>query len=118
MTVYRYAWDQSGRAFTEAAWIESAWTHFVRLPDDSDVTFALFLMGIFAEHVRGQSIVVLGEVQADAVPFSAGVLDGCPFCNARNAAPNRYPLTTVTRTAMCLRRNAALTKESRRKDIA
>lgn len=56
---YRFAHSRTKRDFTESEWIKESWNHFIRLKDDTDITFTLFLVSIFRQHIAARTIVSL-----------------------------------------------------------
>lgn len=82
MTVYRYAFDRSGRTFTEHDWIGQAWPHFIKASYDTDGTFYFFLCSVWALRIAEGSIVEATYEGDDKIrPFQA---IGCPKCDRRH----------------------------------
>jgi hypothetical protein len=103
MKLYRYRHDPT-RNFTEAAWIEQALVndYFIRLDDDTDGSFLMFLSNIWDDHLRTRNIYPVDEEPGTQKAVSA---DACPFCR-RYKIPEEswtpYVLTNRLAFALCL----------------
>lgn len=63
---FRFSYDRSNRSFTEADWLNSAWDQFERLEGDSDLSFALFLISTFQDHIRSGKFSVAATKEEEA----------------------------------------------------
>jgi len=99
---YKYAHGKTPGTFTAEEWVVAAWNHFIRLPNDTDVTYGWFLLNeIFGGHIRDGSIIVADRI---AGPIKHPNEGSCPFCHPRivDSTFSVYPLTERHGESYCV----------------